>query len=285
MPASTHTSSRVSDNGNSGSVGNHASGGALVAIDFHGDQIVTFQHGSEPYVAMRRVVENIGLAWQSQIIKLRENADRFSCHDIVTTGADGKAYQMLAMPVAKLNLWLASINPNKITDPDKRQRLQWYQEESAIALHDYWTKGVAVRGDMDGMVTNLDPTVMRALGGMIKGIVQKQLGEIVPALINERVMSGRLTVVEGVCAVEVVEMAGYKTGTRPRGVSQFVTRRLARFHEDRGVPIRRDRRGIIKTRLFDEVTARQWLGAGGKTEIDHYIAGRKGQGSLRLIRP
>lgn len=256
---------------------------ALVAIDFHGDQIVTFQKDGEPHVAMRRVVENIGLAWQSQLVKLRDQANRFGCHDIVTTGADGKTYAMLAMPVAKLPLWLATINPNKITDADKRQKVEWYQAESAIVLHDYWTKGVAVRGDMDGMVTNLDPSVMRALGGMMKGIVQKQISEMLPALVNERIMSGRLTVVEGVCAVEVVEMAGYKTGMRPRGVSQFVTRRLARFHEDRGVPIRRDRRGIIKARLFDEVTARQWLAAGGKVEVDHYIAGRKGQGALKLV--
>lgn len=37
-----------------------------------------------------RVVENIGLAWQSQLVKLREQADRFNCHDMVTVGADGR---------------------------------------------------------------------------------------------------------------------------------------------------------------------------------------------------
>lgn len=148
-----------------------------------------------------------------------------------------------------------------------------------------WVTGTALpalRRGHDPM--SLTPDMRGAIGGIVKGIVQKQLAEIIPALVNERVMSGRLTVVEGVCAVEVVEMAGYKTGMRPKGSSQFVTRRLARFHEERGVPIRRDRRGIIKARLFDEVTARQWLSAGGQVEIDHYIAGRKGQGSLKLVR-
>lgn len=255
---------------------------AIVAIDFHGDQIVTFQKGGEPFVAMRRVVENIGLDWSSQRKKLSDDP-RFNCGYITTVGADGKTREMLAMPVAKLPLWLATINPNKIPDQTKRAKIELYQAESAIALHDYWTKGVAVRGDMDGLVTNLDPTVMRALGGMMKGIVQKQLQEIVPALVQQQVFSSRFNIVEGVCAVEVVEMAGYKAGMRPRGVSQFVSRRLARFHEDRGVPIRRDRRGLIKARLFDEVTVRLWLGAGGKTEIDHYIAGRKGQGVLKLV--
>lgn len=262
----------------------HSQNTALVAIDFHGDKIVTFQKDGEPHVAMRRVVENIGLSWPAQRIKLVESGPRFACSDIATHDSSGRVQPMLAMPVAKLPLWLATINPNKIVDAAKRAKIELYQAESAIALHDYWTKGVAVRGDMDGLVTNLDPGVIKVLGGLVKGIVQKQISEIVPALVNERIMSGRMTVVEGVCAVEVVEMAGYKTGMRPRGVSQFVTRRLARFHEDRGVPIRRDRRGIIKARLFDEVTARQWLGAGGKVEIDHYIAGRKGQGALKLVQ-
>jgi len=256
----------------------------LVAINFHGDQIVTFQHQGEPYVAMRRVVENLGLSWPAQRVKLAEGNRRFLCSDIATHDTTGRLQQMLAMPVAKLPLWLATINPNKIPDPVKRAKIELYQAESAIVLHDYWTKGVAVRGDMDGVVTNLDPAVMKALGGMFKAIIHKEIGTILPDLVRERIMSGRFNIVEGVCAVEVVEMAGYKTGMRPRGVSQFVTRRLARFHEERGIPIRRDRRGIIKARLFDEVTARRWLDDGGKTEIDHYIAGRKGQGSLRLIR-
>ncbi len=113
-------------------------------LDFHGDQIVTFEHEGVPHVAMRRVVENLGLAWQSQTIKLRDQAEKFSCHDIVTTGSDGKTYAMLAMPASKLPLWLASINPNKIPDVAIREKVELYQAESAIALHDYWTKGVAL---------------------------------------------------------------------------------------------------------------------------------------------
>lgn len=155
---------------------------------------------------------------------------------------------------------------------------------------------IACERRASGIVTTFDGSAIKSMVGAMKGSMRKALSEMIPemlsdavqdllpALVNERIMSGRLTVVEGVCAVEVVEMAGYKTGMRPKGASQFVTRRLARFHEERGVPIRRDRRGIIKARLFDEVTARQWLAAGGKTEIDHYIAGRKGQGSLKLVQ-
>lgn len=257
---------------------------ALVAINFHGDQILTCQHSGEPVVAMRRVVDNLGLNWPGQHAKLQAQSQKFACMDIHTQDTLGRPADMIAIPVAKLPLWLASINPNKIPDLTKRAKIELYQAESAIALHDYWTKGVAVRGDMDGVVTNLDPSVMKALGGMFKGIVHKEIAAVLPALVNETVLSGRFAVIEGVSALEVAEMAGYKAGMRPRGASQFISRRLGRYHEDRAVPVRRSRHGSGKVRLFDEAVARRWLSEGGRTEIDQYVAQRKGQGRLKLVQ-
>ena len=257
---------------------------SVVAIDFHGDQILTCQHGGEPRVAMRRIVENLEMSWGSQYTKLMACAEKFNCFEIETVGADGKVRDMLTMPVAKLPLWLATINPAHIKNAVKRAKIELYQAESAIVLHDYWTKGVAVSGDMEGVVTSLDRSVMNAIGGMVKSIMTKQLAELVPALVEREVLAGRYGIVQGVCALQVVEMAGYTKGRRPRGATQFISRRLGRYHEDRAVPIRRSEHGSGRVRLFDETTARRWLADGGKTEIDHYIAGRSGQGSLRLIR-
>jgi hypothetical protein len=204
--------------------------------------------------------------------------------DIHTPDARGHMQPMLAMPVAKLPLWLATINPNKIPDLAKREKIELYQSESAIVLHDYWTKGIAVRGDLDGMVTSLDPTVMRALGGMVKGIIGKSLGELLPAMVHNEVSSHRFAVVEGVSALEAAEIVGYPVGKRPRGLAQFISRRLSRFHEDRGVPVRRSRHGACKVKLFDEAATRAWVTAGGKVETDHYVSERRGQGRLSLVR-
>lgn len=86
---------------------------------------------------MRRVVENIGLSWGRQREKLADDS-RFSCALMCTTGSDGKTYEMGAIPVSKLPIWLASISPAKVAE-HVRPKLEWYQAESAIALHDYWT--------------------------------------------------------------------------------------------------------------------------------------------------
>lgn len=113
--------------------------GALQTVDFHGDDIETLEHDGRPWVAMRRICENIGLAWQGQAEKLRNQSEKFSFKDIVTAGLDGKKYEMLCIPDGKLALWLASINPTKIPDERTRERLELYQSKCAIVLHDYWS--------------------------------------------------------------------------------------------------------------------------------------------------
>ena len=110
----------------------------LVTLDFHGRSLVTFEHDGEPYVAMRSVCEGMSMSWGRQRKKIIEQGDKYSCGLMATTGRDGKRYQMLSMPVRKLPLWLASINPNRIRDGEKRRRIVLYQEQSVMALRDYW---------------------------------------------------------------------------------------------------------------------------------------------------
>jgi hypothetical protein len=114
----------------------------LRTIDFHGDKIETFEAGGDRWVAMRRICENLGMAWQRQAAKLEAQKEKFSCNHMGMTGADGKTYEMVAIPTRKLALWLACINPNKVA-AHVRPKLERYQEECAVALNDYWTNGAA----------------------------------------------------------------------------------------------------------------------------------------------
>lgn len=113
------------------------------SLAFHGQQIITAMAAGMAYVAMKPVVEGIGLDWKSQYRKLLNQADKFGCGHM-TIPTKGGLQQMLCLPLKKLNGWLFSINPAKVRD-DIRDRLVRYQEECFTALHDYWTKGSAVR--------------------------------------------------------------------------------------------------------------------------------------------
>jgi hypothetical protein len=113
----------------------------VVAVKFYDDTLITLEKEGEHYVAVRPIVENMGLDWTTQAQKLK--SPKFSCGHIPTTGKDGKTYNMLCIPVKKLNGWLFSINPEKVR-ADIRPIVEQYQEECFTVLHDYWHKGVAV---------------------------------------------------------------------------------------------------------------------------------------------
>lgn len=111
-------------------------------VPFKGQQILTAVVAGVTYVAMRQIVENIGIDWTGQSVKLRKMKDKFNCRDISMVAADGKLRKLLCIPLKKLNGWLFSINPEKVR-ADIRDKLIQYQEECFTVLHDYWTKGKA----------------------------------------------------------------------------------------------------------------------------------------------
>ena len=113
-------------------------------ISFHGSELITLKVDDVIYTAVRPIVEALGLSWGSQQRKLENSKEKFSCTHMKTTGNDGKTYEMLCMPLKKLNGWLFSINPEKVR-ADLREKVIQYQEECFEALYNYWFKGKAER--------------------------------------------------------------------------------------------------------------------------------------------
>lgn len=130
------------------------------SVQFHGQPIITAMVAGVAYVAMKPIVENLDLDWATQLRKLKSNdghmttlgcerdghmttPSKFGCGDI-SIPTKGGIQKMLCIPLKKLNGWLFSINPSKVR-ADIRDKLIAYQEECFTVLHDYWTKGAAVR--------------------------------------------------------------------------------------------------------------------------------------------
>ncbi|MDT0208515.1 phage antirepressor N-terminal domain-containing protein [Serratia marcescens] len=129
------------------------------SVQFHGQPIITAMVAGVAYVAMKPIVENLSMSWTTQHRKFMEDMkktnhphmsmvgnvhSKFNCCDIPMVAADGKIRNLLCIPLKKLNGWLFSINPSKVR-ADIRDKLIAYQEECFTVLHDYWTKGAAVR--------------------------------------------------------------------------------------------------------------------------------------------
>lgn len=109
------------------------------AVQFHGQPIITAMAAGMAYVAMKPIVENLGMSWGTQQQKLVRNIGKFGCIHMNIPSAGG-IQKMLVLPLKKLNGWLFSINPEKVR-ADIRDKLIQYQEECFTVLHDYWNKG------------------------------------------------------------------------------------------------------------------------------------------------
>lgn len=115
----------------------------LSPVTFHGDTIFCIDYQGQPYTPAKPIVENLGLSWGTQSVKLNSNRERWGV-SMIETPSEGGAQQTLCIPVRKLPAFLASINPKKVR-PELRPKIELYQAECDDALWDYWMKGRAER--------------------------------------------------------------------------------------------------------------------------------------------
>lgn len=111
-------------------------------------------------VVARRMVEQLGLNWGSQLEKLREDKfNRFGAFEGKAEGPDGKVYTSTIIPLTSVNAFLFTINPSNLKPEDtvtttlangttftesKQVKLIRYQNECQMVLHDYWIHGAAM---------------------------------------------------------------------------------------------------------------------------------------------
>ncbi|MFA5901189.1 MAG: phage antirepressor N-terminal domain-containing protein [Hyphomicrobium sp.] len=114
----------------------------LTPVTFHDEIVELVDFVGQPFVAVKRITANLGLSWQPQHRKLMEKFGSVVT-EMMTTGADGKQYLMVCLPIRKLAAWLNTIQVNKLA-PNLRAKVLRYQNECDDVLWDYWTKGMAV---------------------------------------------------------------------------------------------------------------------------------------------
>jgi len=77
----------------------------LDPVDFHGQALTVIDREGQPYVAMRPIVEGMGLSWPAQYRKLTEESARFCVAMIATqVPGDDQVRQLLPTKVGSLSL-------------------------------------------------------------------------------------------------------------------------------------------------------------------------------------
>lgn len=109
-------------------------------ISFHGQTVAVFSQNNQHYVAMKPIVENIGLDWVSQHKKIQRNEILNSTMVMMTIVAeDGKKREMLCLPLDYLNGWLFGVDAQRVK-PEIRERLLTYQRECFRVLNDHFNR-------------------------------------------------------------------------------------------------------------------------------------------------
>ena len=121
---------------------------------------------------------------------------------------------------------------------------------------------------------------MRAVGGMVKGILAKQLLEIVPSLVAAEIATHTLAIRRGKTAGQIWKEAGFP----PIRIGGWFSRKLREMNcEIAGGGC--GELGLATARLFDPDKAALWLRNGGRIMVEMKLAERMGQGALKLVRP
>lgn len=116
---------------------------SIVHVPFNGQTIEAQASGTSWQTALKPVCENIGIAFNGQLERLKRQpwAVVRMTH---TTGSDGKIYEMVMVDRQTFVMWLATIDTNRLKNQQAREVVVAYQKEAAHALDAYFTTGLAV---------------------------------------------------------------------------------------------------------------------------------------------
>lgn len=110
-------------------------------IDFHGDNLIGVKTDAGIVIPLKPICDAIALDWENerQRIGRHPTLAKGTCIIQVPYGPGG-GQRMFCMLLQRLNLWLASVNPNRTHKPES---LILYQEEAADVLFAYFMPEVA----------------------------------------------------------------------------------------------------------------------------------------------
>ncbi len=134
-------------------------------IPFRDTEIVTSKVNDVIYVALKPIVNAMGLDWRRQSQKIQD--DQRYGHMSIPYETRGGKQEMLSLEIYQLPAFLYSINPNKVRE-DLREKIIAFQNETFKVINEYWNGQGQIR-ELTGRIGGLTYT---------KNIYEKQIAEL-----------------------------------------------------------------------------------------------------------
>jgi hypothetical protein len=104
--------------------------GKIITVNFRGDELYGFEREDGTYVALRPIVEAIGLDWSGQLQRLKRDPILSEGVVIIPTPfTRGGAQEAVCLKFDLVNGWLFTIDSARIKDAVTRERVLVYQRE------------------------------------------------------------------------------------------------------------------------------------------------------------
>ena len=83
-------------------------------ISFNNQSLITVEQNGNHYVAMKPICENIGLAWEPQVLRIKRDEVLSQGMIVMIIPTNGGNQNMICLPIEYLNGWLFGIDINRI---------------------------------------------------------------------------------------------------------------------------------------------------------------------------
>jgi hypothetical protein len=125
-------------------------------IEFYGDELVAVRDAqSTVWVPVRRLCEALDLAYRAQLARIeRDPVLRDEVRSVSVTLADGRAFDMICLPLKYVRGWLFGVNANRVK-PEIRDKLIQYQRDIIEIIDRHFSRPLTV--------SSLNETIMQAM--------------------------------------------------------------------------------------------------------------------------
>lgn len=98
--------------------------GQIVTVNFRGDQLYGFENDDGVFVALKPIVESIGIDWSGQLQRLKRDPilSEGMCM-IPTPFGRGGAQDQVCLKMDLVNGWLFTIDSSRIKDDAVREKV------------------------------------------------------------------------------------------------------------------------------------------------------------------
>jgi hypothetical protein len=101
----------------------------MVTVHFHGAELLGFNLGGNVYVAVKPIVDALGLDWEAQRARIKRDPALLEGTFITKVPSAGSFQDTLCLLLDYLNGWLFKIQSTRIPDEAIRTKVQAFQRE------------------------------------------------------------------------------------------------------------------------------------------------------------